>query len=220
MPKGLAAAVGLAALALAWSADTGGLAPIIDNERVTVWDVTWTKGTPSRLPRRADDYLVLYLSSGRMALTRPDGDVQTIAASVGEVAFEPRGTVKTEQAVSEEPVRARVIDLHDHYVPPLRNRSGYPRAFPRPGSRKIFENRRVIVWDYTFLPSTPSPMHFHDKDVVVTYLADGALKSTTPEGETQIAEVSFGLTRFNPRNRTHTEQAVRGQPRVIAVELK
>jgi quercetin dioxygenase-like cupin family protein len=194
--------------------------PIVDNERVTVWDITWTKGAPSPLPRRGDDYVVLYLTNGRMKLTRPDGGSITLPAGVGDVVFQPKGTVKTEESALDEPVRARVIDLHDHYVAPLKNTSGYPKAFPRPGSKKLLDNARVVVWDYTFTSGSPSPMHFHDKDVVVTYLADGALTSTTPDGQSQTNEVTFGLTKFNPRSRTHTEQLVRGKSRVIAVELK
>ena len=45
-------------------------------------------------------------------------------------------------------------------------------------------------------------------------------ESTTPDGQSQTNANSFGLTKFNARNRTHTEQLVRGQSRVIAVELK
>lgn len=193
---------------------------IVDNERVTVWDVTWSKGAANVLPRRSQDYLILYLSNGRMRLTRADGSTVTVAVGTGDVTFQPKGTIKSEESASDEPIHARAIALHDHYVAPLKNTSGYPKAFPRPGSRKLLDNKRVVVWDYTFTSGTPSPMHFHDKDVVVTYMADGALKSTTPDGQSQINENTFGLTRFNAGNRIHTEQLVRGQSRVIAVELK
>ena len=63
-------------------------------------------------------------------------------------------------------------------------------------------------------------MHFHDKDVVVVYLADGKLKSTAPEGEVDFTPISFGLTRFNRANRSHTEEVTKGSTRVIIVELK
>ena len=118
------------------------------------------------------------------------------------------------------PVRMVVVDIKNGPVGALENKTGAVSAFPRPGSRKLFENDLVVVWDYTFMSGTPSPMHFHDKDVVVTYMADGALKSTTPDGQSQTNENSFGLTKFNARNRTHTEQLVSGKSRVIAVELK
>jgi hypothetical protein len=65
-------------------------------------------------------------------------------------------------------------------VPPLANTSGFPNAFPRPNSRKLFENDNVVVWDYTWTTGVPTPMHFHDKDVVVVYLETGRLKRGEP----------------------------------------
>ena len=56
--------------------------------------------------------------------------------------------------------------------------------------------------------------------VVVVYLADGELKSTTPEGKVDVNPISFGLTKFNRPNRSHTEEVVKGSARAIIVELK
>jgi hypothetical protein len=53
-------------------------------------------------------------------------------------------------------------------------------------------------------------MHFHDKDVVVTYVAEDALKSTTPEGQSTMNAFSLGTVRFNARDRVHTEVLARG----------
>ena len=113
-----------------------------------------------------------------------------------------------------------LIELQDARVAPLANTSGYPLAFPRPGSRKLFENERVVVWTFTWTQGVATPMHFHDKDVVVTYLADGALTSTDRQGKSAANEVRFGLTRFNARDRVHTEMLARGQGRAMMVELK
>ncbi len=113
-----------------------------------------------------------------------------------------------------------VIQLKDHVVPPLVNKSGLPNAFPRPGSKKQFENARIVVWDYSWTPGEPSPMHFHDKDVVVVYLENGALKSTTQDGKSVVNDISFGLTKFNPRDRSHTEEVVKGKARAVMMELK
>ncbi len=98
--------------------------------------------------------------------------------------------------------------------------SGYPLAFPRPGVKKLLENARVIVWDYTWTPDVATPMHFHDKDVVVLFLEDGDLKSTTPDGQAVVNPYTSGTVRFNLRNRTHTETLVRGKQRAIITELK
>ena len=68
--------------------------------------------------------------------------------------------------------------------------------------------------------NVPTKMHFHDKDVVVVYMENGALKSTTADGQSVTNENSFGLTKFNARNRLHAETLIRGKGRAIVVEMK
>jgi len=116
--------------------------------------------------------------------------------------------------------RSMVINLKDHPSGPIANTTGYPLAFPRPGSRKILENEKVIVWDYTWSPGVATPMHFHDKDVVVVYLDDGELRSTSLDGNVVTNPFKFGMVTFNRGNRTHTETLVRGKQRAIITELK
>jgi hypothetical protein len=113
-----------------------------------------------------------------------------------------------------------VITLKDKKVAPLPNTSGYPNAFPRPGNIKVYEDARIIVWDYTWTLGKPTPMHFHDKDVVVIYLDNGTLKSTTPDGKSVTNQRHFGDTYFNPRDRVHTETLTEGKLRAIITELK
>src|SRR5580700_7416122 len=172
--------------------------PVIDNDRVAVWDVT---GPTAAQPL---DAVVVSLS--------------------GSAEFLPKGMTPkiTEEKSAAEKTAARsfVIDLKDHPVPPIANTSGYPLAFPRPGSKKLLENPRVIVWDYTWTPGVPTPMHFHDKDVVVVFLEDGDLKSTTPDGKATVNSYSFDTIRFNSRDRVHTETLVRGSQHAIITELK
>jgi hypothetical protein len=164
------------------------LKPLIDNDRVTVWDVT-DHATAQPL-----DAVVVSLS--------------------GSAAFLPKGTAPNVAG------RSIVIDLKDHLVAPIANTTGYPLAFPRPGSKKILENDGVIVWDYTWTPDVPTPMHFHDKDVVVVFLDDGDLSSTTPDGNVTTNSYTTGTVRFNTRDRTHTETLVRGKQHAIITELK
>jgi hypothetical protein len=170
--------------------------PLIDNDRVTVWDVTAADpNTPH--PRGEAEWI---------SLSRP-----------GEAVFKAKGARGDAAALGG---RAIVIDLKDKTVAPLANRSGYPNAFPRPGVKKVLENARVIVWDYAWMPNVPTPMHFHDKDVVVTYVETGAVKSTTPDGQSTSNEFSFGTVRFNPRDRTHSEVLASAKARAIITELK
>src|SRR5215468_10199568 len=147
---------------------------------------------------------------------RDSAPVQPLDAVIvflsGDAIFVPKGTT------SKISGRFIVINLKDHPVPPMANTSGYPLAFPREGVKKLLENNRVIVWDYTWTPGKPTVMHFHDKQVVVVYMASGKLKSTTPDGKSEVNTISFGLTKFNEPNRSHSEELVDGTARAVIVE--
>jgi len=56
--------------------------------------------------------------------------------------------------------------------------------------------------------------------VVVVFMADGQRNSTTPDGKTDANQISFGLTRFNARDRVHSEELVKGSARAIIFQLK
>lgn len=163
--------------------------PTIDNDRVTVRDVS--------------DYSVA---------AQPLDTV--VISDSGTATFVPKG------ATAKIAGHLLVIDLKDHPVPPIENKTGYPLGFPRPGSKKLLENARVIVWDYTWQPGVPTPMHFHDKDVVAWFLEDGDLSSTTPDGKSTVNHYTAGTVRFNAGNRTHTETLVKGKERALIMELK
>jgi hypothetical protein len=165
---------------------------IVDNERVTAREIAWPQGVAAHASRDRDA-IVVFLKSGLVEFVSPG---------------------------SADDRRSIVIELKDHKVELLTNTSGFPNAFPRPNARKVLENTRVVAWDYTWSSDVATPVHFHDKDVVVIYLADGALTSTTPDGKKTVNDHSFGYTKFNPRNRIHTETLTRGQARAIIVELK
>jgi len=170
--------------------------PVIDNERVTVWDVT---GEP-RLVRTFDHDVVV------MQLTGSHARTATFIPKGG--AYKPAGA------------RSLLVELKDHPVPRLENKTGYPPAFPRPRAVKLLENDRVIAWSYRWNPGEPTSMHFHDKDVVVVYLEPTALTSTTPEGAKTLNEYQAFDIRFNKGDRTHTELLERGTGSAMMLELK
>jgi hypothetical protein len=166
-------------------------APIIDNERVTVWDTTTT------LPPAKHDFIAVSLTKKGTAILGHKGDIS-----------------------GEPGARTVVIELKDRAEAPLANTSGYPNAFPRPHVVKLLENDKVIVWSYRWNPGEPTPMHFHDKDVVVVYEDDTALKSTTPDGKSVMSEHKFGDVRFNHGNRTHSELLVKDTGSAVMTEFK
>ena len=163
--------------------------PVIDNENVSVWDVT------DSAPAQPTDAIVISTTAGTATLV-------------------PKGTTPKISG------RSIVIDLKDHAAPVYKNATSYQLAFPRPGSKKIFENNRVIVWDYSWTPNVATPMHFHDKDVVAIFLEDGDLKSTTSDGQSTVTSYKPVTVKYNPGGRTHTETLVRGTEHAIITELK
>jgi len=181
----------LVALGLCLAGLARGAEPVIDNERVTVWDTT----VP--LPPARHDFVAVSAFGLATAVFGHKGDSPGQSGS-----------------------RTLVIELKDLEVAPIENTSGYPIAFPRPHSGKLFENDRVIVWSYRWNPGEATPMHFHDKDVVVVFPEATAVRSTAPDGASTVNEYKAGEIRFNRRNRTHTELLVGASGSAVVTELK
>ena len=177
--------------------------PIMDNARVTVWDLSWSRGVPEVMERTTTNAIWV-----------------SVAPNEGQVVYWPRGSVRRAAASESATARSIVVSLKDSPPATMENKSGYPNAFPRPGSRKILENERVIIWDYTWTTGQLTLVHFHDKDALVVYLRNGALKSTTPDGKSVVNPLTVGKTTFNARDRVHTETLVEGESRAIITELK
>ena len=183
--------IAFCAATLGFAASSFGAQPTLDNERVTVWDVT------DPLPPAQHDFVAVPLSHTGTAFFGHAGDTPGKAGS-----------------------RFVIIELKDHPVPPIGNPTPYPLAFPRPHVKKLLENAKVIVWDYVWRPKEPTPMHFHDKDTVTVDEANGDLQSTTTDGKSVVNAHKFGDVRFNPRDRTHTELLLRGHAHAVITELR
>jgi hypothetical protein len=184
----LAFASGLSLLAFAASSYA---APVIDNERIVVWDAT------AALPAAQYDFVAISLDHK------------------GHAKFGHKGEIP-----AKDGAHTVVVELKGVKVPPLENTTGLPLAFPRPHIQKLFENDQVVVWNYVWHPGKKTPMHFHDKDTLVVFQDTGALSSTTQDGKVVVNEYKDGDIRFNKRDRSHSELLVKGQMRAVITELK
>jgi hypothetical protein len=195
--------------------------PIIDNERVTVWDVTWEKNQPGFAATNDHDNVTVYLSGGDFKTKASDGTSRTVKHKTGDAVFRFKGVRRSETWTGTgTPPRTTEIALKDSDKRPAVNTSGNPLAFPRPGTTNVIDNDRVFVWDSRWQPGVPTAMHFHDKDVVVSYLEDGDLTSIAPDGTTVVNPYKFGVIRFTAGNRSHKEVLTKGTQHAIIVELK
>jgi hypothetical protein len=171
---------------------------ILENERVVVWRIgSDTNGlSPARQPRLP-----------AVLISLADGAARFINAT-------DTSTIRPKSA------QAVLIELKDHFVTPLEAPNGIVRAFPRQGAKRILDNDRVNVWDFTWAKGMKTDLHFHDKDVVLIYLSSGTVRSIPINGEPTAEPRPFGEVRFGPRGRTHVEECIDGPRRDIIVELK
>jgi hypothetical protein len=171
---------------------------------------------PSFAGADGHDAVTVYLSGGDFKT--PSG---VVTRKTGEAVFRPKGARPPETWVGTGTApHTTEIALKDSEKRPAANTSGNPLAFPRPGTTKLIDNDRVFVWDSRWQPGVPTAMHFHDKDVVVSYLEDGDLTSIAPDGSTVVNPYKFGVIRFTAGNRSHKEVLTKGTQRAIIVELK
>lgn len=212
MTKTLLGAALLTALPLAAMAQTP--APVIDNARVTVRDVVLEPGKPAPVIEHAGDYIILYRTGGRIR----SADGKTARHADGSAVWGHGGT--TSDTAINAPAHEIIVEIKDAPSNTVPNTTGLPPAFPRPGSKKVFENDKVRVWNYAWVPGKPTAMHFHNTEVVVTYLQDGDVASTTPDGKTTVNHRKAGDIVYNLANRSHSEEVVRGEQSGIMLELK
>jgi hypothetical protein len=206
----------MAATGLMWAQTSK---PLIQNERVTVWDITVPARTNMQLGAMTGHDTVI-VSLDRDAGPEKDGNAGKGSGTLGQTEFRSKDAGGGIRNTKLTAARYAVIVLSDGKVPAVENKSGFPRAFPRPGIQQLEDNGRVTIWDYSWTPGAPTPVHFHDLDVTVVYLDDGALESTTPDGVKTLNDYKFADIRFNKPNRTHREEVVRGKQRAILIELK
>lgn len=101
------------------------------------------------------------------------------------------------------------------------------RDFGGVGSKVLFENDRVRVWELTLAPGEESPVHRHEHDHLLIQIAGDRI-AVVPEPDTQSrykdyleAPVRPGEVAFVRRGGIETARNVGAQPyREIIVELK
>lgn len=204
----------LAALATPALAQGTAPLPIIDNARVTVRDVALQPGMAGPAISHAGDYVILYFEGGRIRAA----DGKTATHPSGGAMFGHGGS--TSDTALDKPAHEIVVELKDSPSNTVPNTTGLPPAFPRKGSKLILENDRIRVWNYAWQPGKPTPMHFHNTEVVVAYRGNGDVASATPDGKTTVNHRKAGDIVFNLANRSHSEALVKGEQSGIMLELK
>lgn len=192
-------------------------APVIDNERVTVWDVRLAPGENAPPTPREFDTITVFLEGGTIRTQQADGTVTTATRNFGDAVFTPKGSGTVDMSDhAHEVVIALKGGVAGHNPGP----DGIPNAFPRAGSEKIFENDRVVVSRFSWTPGVPVPMHHHDKDTVMVFRYDGPIRSTGLDGKSEILDFRKDQIMFSKAGRNHTELLAGTRQSAVMTELK
>jgi hypothetical protein len=87
-----------------------GAKQIVDNNRVSVWDFTWTKGMKTPMHFHDKDVVAVYLSSGTVRSTPLEGEPKATPKSFGETVFLPRDRTHLEECI-DGPRRDIIVEL-------------------------------------------------------------------------------------------------------------
>ena len=95
---------------------------------------------------------------------------------------------------------------------------------PAVGTRLLFENERVRVWDLRLEPGESTGLHRHECDYLYVVIGDGRLQAADAEGKCRVArDMKDGEVRFNQVSGEAVHEAFNvgpGRWRNIVVELK
>jgi hypothetical protein len=201
-----------------------GAKKVLDNDKVTVWDVTWEKGKATPLHELGLDQVSVTVADGVVKTTRADKSATVDLSRLGAVRMEPKGTIVSEEGISERPRRAIVVQIKPYSAAKLDPKLAeglkeargkqIPGQFPREGSIKLFEDEHLVLWDDTWpINKGLGPLHAHYESVVGVFIEPGVL---APETVRKVGDVIFSAARMPP----HQEEAVKGPPRAIFIQFK
>src|SRR5213592_2690777 len=183
----------------------------IDNEQARVLVVNSAPDMKSSLHKHDMNRVMIYLDAGKMTLTDPNGKVETLNFKAGEVLWSPAGGLHTSLNVSGHAVRIVEVELKSK--PGRASTLQQPALDPvkvDPNRYKVeLENDQVRVFRVRYGPHDKGVMHEHMLNRVVTFITDGNMKVTTPDGESKILKTAAGDA--------NTDQPLRRQRRNDAV---
>ncbi len=86
----------------------------------------------------------------------------------------------------------------------------YPHAFPREGTKQLFDNERVTAWEVLWKTGVAQPIHRHRYDMAGVYLRYGPIHVTSPEGVASPQRPAFEVPRpyFQLKGITHREEMI------------
>jgi quercetin dioxygenase-like cupin family protein len=194
----------------------------IDNDQARILVVSSAPDVKSALHKHDMNRVMIYLDAGRMTLTDPNGKVETLNFKAGEALWSPAGGLHTSLNVSGHAVRIVEVELKSR--PGGAGTSKQPVLDPvkvDPKRYKVeWENDQVRVFRARYGPHDKGVTHEHALNRAVTFITEGNMKVTTPDGESKILKTAAGDVTWGGPAR-HIEENLGNQPfEVVVVEFK
>jgi len=178
-----------------------GTKALIDNARAQVWDVSWPKTpAPPGIHRHLYDMTGLYYWPGDRRITQADGTTRNVSTEAGRIQWQLKGITHMEEGLSEDPLRAVMIELKgDGPSGKVVKTSGVPVFAVE--TMPLLDNERVTVWNYA-KPSSPVK-HSHPVDTFIVW-----------------TEGRAGHAAFVPAGTVHTDEQIGTDRKATVFELK
>ena len=88
-----------------------GATKVLENDRVVVWDVTYTKGQVLPIHEHLNDFVAVTLQSGTRKITSLEGKETLSQDKFGVATFTKKGAIHKEEGASDVPTRKIFIWL-------------------------------------------------------------------------------------------------------------
>jgi hypothetical protein len=99
--------------------------------------------------------------------------------------------------------------------------ASHPPPYPRPGTTKLIDNDRVLVWDVTWPKGGTPPMHQHPFDMTGIYYWPGDRIITSLDGTKRTVSTRAGQIQWLLKGVTHVEEGASDDSlRAVMIELK
>lgn len=189
-----------------------------DDVRFKIWYMNWRRGDAPVAPYRHDGAAIaVFLADG--TLRQPSGAMESHKA--GEVvSFGPGSVANGGELVTNNPLRAVIVELKDlpPSLPPAL--AGFPPAFPRANATIMLENAGMVVWDVWYRPEQPLPMTLYMKNTVQVWLTDAVVERTHMNQSPQRDVRRRGDWEATHAGFASTEHVSGAPAHVIAIEHK
>jgi len=192
-----------------------GATKILDNDRGTVWDVIYPPGMSTGMHRHPTDFVGVELVETLLKVTTPDGKEHINPIHRGEIYMLPKGLTHIEENVIGKPQRNSIlIELKDAGPHDCANTGKDASGFTADGAKKVTDNNRVTLWDWTMGP-TKNFYQTHDMYLVPM---DPGILTVAGDEPSKALPVANGQVIFLPGGHARTLQAP--GVRIAVVELK